>query len=81
MARYGPIEMICAQRRKPAPVVKRDLATKTVVVTGANGGLGLQAAQHFASMNPARLILACRNKGKGEEALKGISIIAVSNWN
>lgn len=70
MARIGALEIIRAQRRTPAPVVKRDLSSKTVIITGANGGLGLEAAKHFASMNAARLILACRNKEKGEEALK-----------
>lgn len=71
MARFGFFEMLRVQRQPPAPVVKRDLTSKTVVVTGANVGLGLEAAKHFASMNPARLILACRNKEKGEAALEG----------
>ncbi|KZT34062.1 short-chain dehydrogenase [Sistotremastrum suecicum HHB10207 ss-3] len=40
--------------------LKADLSGKTVIVVGANTGLGLEAARHFASMNPERLILACR---------------------
>ncbi|KAF8350274.1 hypothetical protein F5887DRAFT_944569 [Amanita rubescens] len=51
------------------PVVTADLAEKTVVVTGANTGLGFEASKHFARMNPGKLILACRSQGKGEDAL------------
>ena len=54
------------------PVVRTDLSGKTVVITGANVGLGLEAAKHFASMNPSRLILACRSREKGEKALEGV---------
>ncbi|KAJ8501872.1 hypothetical protein ONZ45_g11986 [Pleurotus djamor] len=52
------------------PVQKRDLTGKVVIVTGANTGIGFEAAKHFATMNPAKLILACRNKEKGEAALQ-----------
>ncbi|KAK2459322.1 hypothetical protein APHAL10511_008677 [Amanita phalloides] len=51
------------------PVVTADLTGKTVVVTGSNTGLGFEAAKHFAKMNPAKLILACRSKQRGETAL------------
>ncbi|THV05577.1 NAD(P)-binding protein [Dendrothele bispora CBS 962.96] len=51
------------------PVVQADLTGKTVVIVGANVGLGFEAARHLASMNPGRLIIACRNQQKGEAAL------------
>ncbi|KDR67612.1 hypothetical protein GALMADRAFT_257837 [Galerina marginata CBS 339.88] len=54
------------------PVVTADLTGKTVIVTGANIGLGFEAAKHFARMNPGKLILACRSKEKGEAALTKI---------
>ena len=54
------------------PVAKADLKDKTVIVTGANVGLGFEAAKHFARMNPGKLILACRNKEKGEAAVNGL---------
>lgn len=46
-----------------------DLSGKTVIVLGANVGLGFEAAKHFARMNPGKLILACRSQEKGEAAL------------
>ncbi|KAJ7089895.1 hypothetical protein B0H15DRAFT_839693 [Mycena belliarum] len=52
------------------PVVTADLAGKTVVVLGANTGLGFEASKHFATMNPGRLILACRNQSKGQAAVE-----------
>ncbi|KAF9552314.1 short-chain dehydrogenase [Agrocybe pediades] len=57
---------------KLPPVVKTDLKGKTVVVTGANVGIGFEAAKHFARMDPGKLIIACRSKQKGEQALNEI---------
>ncbi|KAH9969293.1 hypothetical protein BGW80DRAFT_1461768 [Lactifluus volemus] len=56
---------------KVEPVVHVDLTGKTVVVVGANVGLGFEAAKHFASMNPKRLVLACRSQQKGQAAVDG----------
>ena len=50
------------------PVEHEDLSGKTVVVIGANVGLGFEAAKHFARMNPGRIILGCRSKERGEAA-------------
>jgi len=41
-------------------------------VTGANVGLGYETAKHLASMNPAKLILACRSAEKGGKAAADI---------
>ncbi|KAE9406207.1 short-chain dehydrogenase [Gymnopus androsaceus JB14] len=54
------------------PVVKGDLTGKTVMITGANSGIGFEAAKHFATMNPARLIIVCRSVEKAQESIKQI---------
>ena len=46
-----------------------DLSGKTVVVIGANAGIGFEATKHFARMNPDRIILGCRSKARGEAAV------------
>ncbi|KAJ7042773.1 hypothetical protein C8F04DRAFT_1074729 [Mycena alexandri] len=62
--------MIKGQFNKLPPLFKADLTGKTVLVLGANTGLGFEAAKHFASMNPGRLILACRSQSRGQAALE-----------
>ncbi|ESK97852.1 retinol dehydrogenase 12 [Moniliophthora roreri MCA 2997] len=69
MAKLSIFRFIREQYSKQKPVVKTDLTGKVVVVVGANTGLGFEACKHFASMNPKRLIMGCRNKRKGEEAV------------
>jgi NAD(P)-dependent dehydrogenase (short-subunit alcohol dehydrogenase family) len=48
-----------------------DQAGRTVVVTGANSGLGLIDSRELARAG-ARVVMACRNVAKGEEAAQGI---------
>ncbi|PVF95996.1 NAD(P)-binding protein [Serendipita vermifera] len=50
------------------PETSRDLSGRTVIVTGANVGVGLEAARFFYNMSPARLVIAVRSISKGEEA-------------
>lgn len=45
---------------------------KTIIVTGANTGLGKEAARHFTRLNAEKLIIACRNTEKGEAAKRDI---------
>ncbi|EJU05780.1 NADP-binding protein [Dacryopinax primogenitus] len=59
----------------PLPSVasfKQDLTGKNVIVTGSNVGLGLEAARHLARMNPAKLVLGCRDLEKAEKAKESI---------
>ena len=44
-----------------------DLDGRTVLVTGANSGLGLRSAEALAG-HGARVLIACRNPDKGEAA-------------
>ncbi|KAF7345418.1 WW domain-containing oxidoreductase [Mycena venus] len=61
--------VIKEQWMRQPPVLKEDLAGKTVIVFGANTGIGFEASKHFAMMTPHRLILACRSQSKGQAAV------------
>ncbi|KAI4097931.1 MAG: hypothetical protein LQ344_000203 [Seirophora lacunosa] len=54
------------------PVPKTRFDEKTIIVTGSNVGLGLEAARHFGRLGAARVILAVRDLQKGEAAKKSI---------
>jgi NAD(P)-dependent dehydrogenase (short-subunit alcohol dehydrogenase family) len=45
---------------------------QTIIVTGSNVGLGLEAARHFVRLNAATVILAVRNRPAGEAAKASI---------
>jgi NAD(P)-dependent dehydrogenase (short-subunit alcohol dehydrogenase family) len=54
------------------PKPTKDFSGETIIVTGSNTGLGLEAARHLSSLNAALIILAVRNQAKGEAAKKFI---------
>lgn len=54
------------------PVPKTRFDDQTIIVTGSNVGLGLEAARHFGRLGAARVILAVRDIQKGEAAKKSI---------
>lgn len=54
------------------PYPTHDFTGQTVIVTGSNTGLGLEAARHFARLNCAKLILGVRTVSKGEKAKESI---------
>ncbi|KAJ7249517.1 short-chain dehydrogenase [Mycena haematopus] len=67
--RFSFRSFVAEQWSKQPPVLKADLTGRTVIVLGANTGIGFEATKHFATMNPGRLILACRSQSKGQAAL------------
>jgi len=68
--RKGPLGIVCDQFATIPTVANADLTGKTVIVVGANTGLGFEASKHFATMNPERLILACRSSERGGAAVQ-----------
>lgn len=50
----------------------QSFAGQTIIVTGSNTGLGLEAARHFVRLNAAKVILAVRSIKKGEDAKASI---------
>lgn len=54
-----------------------DFSGRTVIVTGSNTGLGLEAARHFARLKCTKIILAVRDMSKGQAAKE--SILASTN--
>ncbi|KAL8785909.1 MAG: hypothetical protein Q9195_008430 [Heterodermia aff. obscurata] len=56
--------------RLPYPTTKH--TGQTIIVTGSNVGLGLEAARHFTRLDAEKVILAVRNVEKGEAAKKSI---------
>ena len=55
------------------PYPKSDFSGQTIIVTGSNTGLGLEAARHFIRLKAAKVILAVRTISKGEAAAVEIS--------
>lgn len=52
-----------------------DLSDRTVVITGGNSGLGLEAAKILCGKG-ARVVLTSRNEGKGRDAVSAVSAVA-----
>jgi NAD(P)-dependent dehydrogenase (short-subunit alcohol dehydrogenase family) len=60
-----------ASARWGAPDIP-DQAGRTAVITGANSGIGLEAARYLAARG-ARVVLACRDEAKAKEAAARIT--------
>lgn len=54
------------------PYPEYSFAGQTVIVTGANTGLGYEAANHYVRLGVEKLIIAVRSLEKGEEAKRKI---------
>lgn len=63
---------------KPKPLPKAaTFRGKTMIITGANVGLGLEAAKEIAQHGLTRLILAVRSAAKGEVAKQQVQKVAL----
>lgn len=50
------------------PIPTKSFTGQTVIITGSNTGMGLEAARHLVRLNASRVILAVRSTTKGEAA-------------
>ncbi|KAI0133783.1 hypothetical protein BJ170DRAFT_607441 [Xylariales sp. AK1849] len=57
--------------RKPVPA-GTDLAGQTAIITGANGGLGLESAKQLLQLGLSKLVMAVRSEHKGKAAADGL---------
>lgn len=61
-----------AQMVAKLPYPTQKFTGQTIIVTGSNIGMGLEAARHFVRLDAGKVILAVRNISKGEAAKKSI---------
>ncbi|KAL3450553.1 hypothetical protein BJX65DRAFT_305388 [Aspergillus insuetus] len=54
------------------PLPTYDFTGQTIIITGANRGIGLEAARHLLKLNAARVILAVRSAKRGQDAAAGL---------
>lgn len=64
----GGVSFIWWTGRHPPAEPTQSFAGKTVLITGANAGLGFEASLKFAALKASRLLLGVRSLKKGEEA-------------
>jgi len=61
-----------SQLRVKLPVPTKRYSGQTIIVTGSNVGIGLEAARHFVHLDASKVILAVRSELKGAAAAKSI---------
>jgi len=66
------LSVLRSQYFKTPPYPEKSYEGKTVIVTGSNIGLGLEAARHITRLGAEKVILAVRSIEKGEQAKKSI---------
>lgn len=59
-------------QRQTLPIIPTTFAGETIIVTGANTGLGLETARHCVRLGASRVILAVRSLARGESAKASI---------
>ncbi|KIW74441.1 hypothetical protein Z517_12381 [Fonsecaea pedrosoi CBS 271.37] len=60
------------QKLNPPKPVTESFASRTILLTGATSGLGLEAAKKIAALHADRLIITARTDAKGQAAKKEI---------
>ncbi|RYP68165.1 hypothetical protein DL771_006815 [Monosporascus sp. 5C6A] len=66
------LEYFRSQLFTTLPRQSNSFAGQTVIVTGSNTGLGLEAARHIVHLGASKVILAVRDTSKGDSAKRSI---------
>ncbi|KAL2403336.1 Short-chain dehydrogenase/reductase phmF [Exophiala dermatitidis] len=72
MSMLGGLKRLLDQKRNPPKPATESFAGRTILLTGASGGLGLEAAKKLVGLNVSRLIITARSEEKGQAAKKQI---------
>ncbi|QDS73999.1 hypothetical protein FKW77_008707 [Venturia effusa] len=70
----GLLKLLSAKWISPPADPTTSFAGKTVIITGANTGLGFEAAKKFVRLGASQLILGVRNEKKGEAAKTSLEL-------
>src|SRR3569833_2986325 len=54
------------------PIPTHKFTGQTIIVTGSNTGMGLEAARHFVRLDASKVVLAVRSLSKGDAAKSSI---------
>ncbi|KAJ8588531.1 short-chain dehydrogenase [Rhizopogon salebrosus TDB-379] len=71
MGKFSVSEFLCEQR-KELPVASADISDKSVLVVGANVGLGFEASVHLAQLGPKHLIVTARDGTKCRQTVMDV---------
>ncbi|KAK4447011.1 hypothetical protein QBC34DRAFT_468810 [Podospora aff. communis PSN243] len=66
-------EYLHGQLINKIPYPSHPFTSQTILVTGSNTGMGLEAARHFVRLDAAKVILAVRSLEKGRKAAEDIA--------
>jgi len=66
------LSFVYPQKFVTLPYPNQAFTDQTIIVTGPNVGLGLEAACHFTHLNASKVILGVRSLDKGNEAKTNI---------
>ncbi|KAN0095761.1 putative short-chain dehydrogenase/reductase family protein [Hyaloscypha variabilis] len=68
----SPRQFLASHLFLKLPYPTKEFTGQTIIVTGSNIGMGLEAARHFTRLNAAKVILAVRSPSKGLAAKQSI---------
>lgn len=66
------LQFLKSQLCTKLPYPTSDFSGQTIIITGSNTGLGLEAARHIVRLGASKVILAVRTVAKGEAAAEQI---------